>query len=112
MKKSLPGVGLAALAALSLGVVVLAQAPQRTSASSTAAPSPQSVAPQQAILDQYCIRCHNHNVQTANLSIEDLSLSRVADNRTEWEKIVRKMRAGMMPPAKQDRPDHESCRSR
>jgi hypothetical protein len=71
------------------------------------APSPAAAAyaAQRALLEEYCIECHNDRARTANLSIQSLDISRVAEHRKEWEKIVRKLRAGMMPPPGADRPD-------
>jgi hypothetical protein len=106
MKKRLLGLSLAVIAVLALVFVVYGQAPQRTAATAPAPPSPQAIAAQQAVLDEYCMECHNNTSRTANLSIEGLDLSRVSEHRTEWEKIVKKLRAGMMPPAGQERPDN------
>ena len=93
--------------ALSMVLAVSGQTPQRT-AQPVAAPAAKAVAAQQAIFDEYCMECHSKTARNGNLSIEDLNLSNVADHRKEWEKIVRKLRAGMMPPAGQERPDKET----
>lgn len=60
---------------------------------------------QQAVLDQYCITCHNGKLKTGGLELDKLSLQHVATDAEEWEKVVRKVRAGMMPPAGARRPD-------
>jgi len=106
MKKTFLGLGLTVGAALSLVLGVQGQTAQKTG--TDAAPPAQSVAAQQAIIDDYCMECHNKTARNGGLSIEDLKLSRVADNRKEWEKVVKKLRAGMMPPAGQERPDPET----
>ena len=93
--------------ALSMVLAVSGQTPQRT-AQPVAAPAAKAVAAQQAIFDEYCMECHSKSARNGNLSIEDLNLSNVADHRKEWEKIVKKLRAGMMPPAGQERPDKET----
>jgi len=117
MKKTVLGLGLAASVVLSLAMGVFGQtsapkpatadatAPVRLAAATPAAPTAQSVAKQQAVFDEYCMECHNSKARVGNLSIQELKLSHVGDNRKEWEKIVKKLRAGMMPPAGQDRPD-------
>ena len=50
----------------------------------------------------YCETCHNDRLKTAGLSLQGLALDRDAET---WEKVVRKVRAGMMPPAGAKRPD-------
>src|SRR5687768_6618460 len=70
------------------------------SAASTAA----TTARQQALLDQYCVSCHNDRVKTANLSLQGLDLAAVGDHAELWEKVVRKLRAGVMPPPDVKRP--------
>ena len=54
------------------------------------------------ILDQYCVTCHNEKLKTGGLSLETIALDRDAET---WEKVVRKVRAGLMPPAGAKRPD-------
>jgi cytochrome c551/c552 len=58
-----------------------------------------------ALLDRYCVTCHNEKTHTAGLSIDKLDLAHPGDNAAIWEKVVRKIRAGMMPPAGMPRPD-------
>lgn len=64
-----------------------------------------SQTPPQALLNQYCITCHNDKLKTGGLALDKLSLDNVAPNAETWEKAVRKIRAGMMPPAGARRPD-------
>jgi cytochrome c5 len=74
---------------------------------SAAAPQPERAAPtpQRAILDRYCVTCHNTRLKTANLALDALELSGVGGHAEEWEKVVRKLRGGLMPPAGRPRPD-------
>jgi hypothetical protein len=60
---------------------------------------------QRAYLDQYCVGCHNQRAKTAGLTLDALSVDKVAGSPEVWEKVVRKLRAGMMPPAGARRPD-------
>ncbi len=62
----------------------------------------------QALLNQYCVTCHNAKLKTGGLAIDQLSLDRVASDRETWEKVVRKVRAGLMPPAGARRPDRKA----
>ena len=57
------------------------------------------------LLDQYCIRCHNQQLKTAGLMLDTIDVARVGANPEVWEKVVRKLRAGMMPPPGLPRPD-------
>ncbi len=91
---SVVGVGLAA-AILMMGVARSAHA----QASETAPTS------EQATIDRYCITCHNDRLLTGNLSFEGVDIADVAAHRDVWEKAVRKLRAGQMPPQPRPRPD-------
>jgi cytochrome c5 len=64
-----------------------------------------SATAQRALLDQYCVTCHNDKTKTANLTLEKLDLATVGDHADVWEKVVRKLRAGVMPPPGIRRPD-------
>ena len=57
-----------------------------------------------AVLDQYCVICHSDQTRTANLSLENPDLAAVGDDAELWEGVVRKLRAGMMPPPGMRRP--------
>jgi mono/diheme cytochrome c family protein len=56
------------------------------------------VAAQRALLDQYCVGCHNQKAKTGGLALDNLDLSNPADNAETLERVIRKLRAGMMPP--------------
>lgn len=62
------------------------------------------VAAERAILDRYCVVCHNTRLKTANLELDKLDLAHLGDHAEIGEKIVRKLRAGMMPPTGMPRP--------
>jgi mono/diheme cytochrome c family protein len=53
----------------------------------------------------YCATCHNDRLNTGGLSLEHLSLDRAAADAETLEKVVRKVRAGLMPPAGARRPE-------
>ena len=77
---------------------------QGPSTSPPAAAAP-DVTAQRALLDQYCVTCHNQKLKTANLLLDQLDLAHLGDHADIGEKVVRKLRAGMMPPAGLPRPD-------
>lgn len=62
----------------------------------------------QALLNRYCITCHNAKLKTGGLALDKLDLNHVGPNAETWEKVVRKLHAGMMPPAGAPRPDRKS----
>jgi hypothetical protein len=70
----------------------------------TPVPSASSIEKQRALLDRYCVTCHNDRVKTANLSLQGLDLARVGEHAELWEKVIRKLRAGVMPPPELPRP--------
>ena len=58
-----------------------------------------------AVLDKYCVTCHNARLQTAGLELDRLHLSNLSQRAEIWEKVVRKLRGREMPPAGRPRPD-------
>jgi mono/diheme cytochrome c family protein len=63
------------------------------------------VTTQRAMVNQYCVTCHNAKLNTANLQLDKLDLTHLGDHAEIAEKVVRKLRAGMMPPSGMPRPD-------
>ena len=64
------------------------------------------IAEHEATLERYCLDCHNQAERAGELALEPVRLSDVAASPDKWERVVRKLRAGMMPPADQPRPEH------
>jgi mono/diheme cytochrome c family protein len=58
-----------------------------------------------ATLDKYCITCHSARAKTGGVVLEAVDVNNVAARPELWEKVVRKMRDGAMPPVGQPRPD-------
>jgi hypothetical protein len=54
---------------------------------------------QAAVVSRMCLDCHNEAEQVADLNLERLPLDAVATHAETWEKVIRKLRAGLMPPA-------------
>ena len=77
-----------------------------TSASppTSASPTTSASQSQRALLDKYCVTCHSDRLKTANLSLQGLDVAKVADHAEVWEKVIRKLRAGVMPPPSLPRP--------
>jgi hypothetical protein len=66
---------------------------------------------QRALIDQYCVTCHNQKTKTAGLMLDKMDTSHVAADAEAWEKVVRKLRAGMMPPQGMPRPNASAYES-
>jgi hypothetical protein len=58
-----------------------------------------------AVVDKYCVTCHNQRLKTGGLTLDTPDLANVAAHPDVWEKVIRKVEAGMMPPAGVPRPD-------
>src|SRR6266851_988730 len=97
--------------ALVIGCIVIGSAGLgRGQAAGSQGPPPGAAvasAKPRALLDQYCVTCHNDRTRTANLSLTQLDLAAVGDHPELWEKVVRKLRAGVMPPPDVKRPPLE-----
>ena len=84
------------LALIFAGTPGSAQAPVPTTAAAT---------PHGAVLTTYCVTCHNDRARTGDLSLEHADMGDIPGSAAMWEKVIRKVRAGMMPPAGMPRPD-------
>src|SRR5580693_6613875 len=75
------------------------------SAALAAQTAPSTATTERAVVDKYCVVCHNAKLKTANLLLDQLDLAHVGAHAEIGEKVVRKLRAGMMPPTGMPRPD-------
>jgi mono/diheme cytochrome c family protein len=84
-------------------------AAQRQAARDSRQPAAATAADLRRVLDQYCVACHNERLKsTATASgvvLDRLDVGRVAQDAEIWEKVVRRLRAGVMPPVGLPRPD-------
>lgn len=62
-------------------------------------------AAERALINDYCVSCHNEKKKTAGVSLEGLEYRNVSRNADVWEKVLRKVRTGQMPPASAPKPD-------
>jgi mono/diheme cytochrome c family protein len=58
-----------------------------------------------ATLKQYCVTCHNDKLKTADLSLEKMDMTNIPAGAEVWEKVITKVRVGMMPPQGLPQPD-------
>lgn len=63
---------------------------------------------EQAILNKYCVTCHSTKLHTGGLSLQDADLNNVPGQAQTWEKAIRKLRTGSMPPQGMPHPDAAS----
>ncbi|MEP7309452.1 MAG: DUF1592 domain-containing protein [Acidobacteriota bacterium] len=70
-------------------------------------PVPAAAQPYREVLDRYCVTCHNQRAKEppGQITLDNLDLSHVADAAETWEKVVRRLHAGTMPPQPARRPD-------
>jgi mono/diheme cytochrome c family protein len=98
----------------SLTVLVASSGPQSWVA--VAAPQvrpqqqPDNIASNHALITQYCVPCHNERAKVGGLTLDNMDLARLGTGpepweKETWEKVVRKLRGGMMPPQGMPRPD-------
>src|SRR5262244_428880 len=100
-------VGFAGLAMLLLAGQIKMSAQQSHVAS--AGPSPSSS--QRQFLDRYCATCHNEQLKSGGLSLVQVDLSRPGAQPELWEKVVRKLHTGVMPPPNMRQPSEAERRA-
>jgi len=93
----------AALAALIVGGVAV----------SMSLGSPQSASSQQAFLDRYCVTCHTESSKEKGfvpVALDKLDLSKISRDAELWEKVLRRIETGVMPPPSAPRPDPSAAK--
>jgi hypothetical protein len=95
------------------GMVLASCAPAASQQSdNTAPPSTKSVGQSsltnRALLDRYCVACHNEKSAIAGLMLDKMNLEKAGEDAAIWERVVRKLRTRAMPPAGRPRPDGPS----
>src|SRR5688572_17189670 len=97
---ALVGLGLALFQDHSLG---FSQTPQNPPSARVDAPAG-IAAETQAGITKYCATCHNERMRTAGLALDPAGVARPGDLSETWEKVLRQLRAGTMPPPGAARP--------
>jgi mono/diheme cytochrome c family protein len=91
---------------------LLAQSPARPAAMTpVAAHAPTPVDAENALIRQYCTSCHSDRMKTGGLTLANYDAVHPEQARGVSEKVIRKLRAGMMPPAGVKRPDEAALKS-
>ena len=66
-----------------------------------------SVSSHRRTIDRYCVTCHNQRLVTAGLKLDDADVAKPGEGAELWEKVVRKLRTGVMPPPNMPQPSIE-----
>ncbi len=64
-----------------------------------------------AVINRYCVTCHNEELRTAELVLSMLNVENVRENTAVWEEVLLKLRAGEMPPVGMPRPNQATVDS-
>jgi len=97
--------GLIAAVSLSLQVETSAQQP------ATPTPAAPTAVTHRQFLDRYCVTCHNDKAKTAGLSLQHIDPASPAASPDVWEKVVRKVHTGVMPPPNMPQPSNDDRRA-
>ena len=90
---------------LSAFIAFIVTAASVTGVSQTPASStPAAGAPSAALLTQYCVTCHNARAKAGGLTLDPAELTQIDRHAETWEKVIRKLQTGMMPPSGAPRP--------
>src|SRR5689334_21852999 len=90
-----------AMLVASLAAAGLVSAAAKAQDAAPAAPA----SPHRAMLNKYCVTCHNEKLRTADLLLDQANVDNLAANPELWEKVLKKIRTGAMPPGKAPRPE-------
>ncbi len=82
--------------------------PEQTPAASADVAALADTADLTAVVQRYCVRCHNERLLRGNLTLETFDVEAAHDRAPTAEKMIRKLRAGMMPPPGQRRPSPDT----
>ena len=73
-------------------------------ASSAAGAAAEEAATWRAVLDRYCVACHNRRTLAGGLALDDVDLGQVGPHAELWEKVLQKLHTRAMPPPGRPRP--------
>ena len=101
------GIALAATGVAAVAGSALLAAPARPAGAANPAlqAAPRPAALDRALLDRYCVTCHNERMQTAGLMLDRVDINDLGASAPVLEKVVRKLRSGQMPPASARQPE-------
>jgi hypothetical protein len=106
--KAFPSASVATIAAVWCVSIVFLAIQARPSAQQ---PAPQAASSHRGTVDRYCVTCHNQRLATADLKLDQVDIANPGEAAEIWEKVVRKLRTGMMPPPNMPQPSMEDRRA-
>lgn len=87
------------------GILAISLGPAGTPPQAAAIQAPGAAATHRDVFTRYCTTCHNDRLKTAELSFQAIDVQNVGRHPDAWEKVLRKLKAGAMPPTGRPRPD-------
>ena len=91
-----------------IGVVLAGAGLLQAASQESSSPAPSS---HRALVNRYCVVCHNEKLRTAELLLDKADVEIVSQDAAVWEKVVTKLQAGQMPPSGMPRPDQTTLDS-
>ena len=88
-----------------VGIALISAGSFQVARPQSLSPVPSHPSAQRAVLDRYCVVCHNEQARTAGLALDTMDVEQVSEGAPVWEKVLRKLRGRAMPPAGMPRPD-------
>ena len=84
---------------------VQSPATAQAAAAAAAAPTPR------VVMDRYCVGCHNQRLKSGGVALDQTDVTRPSASADVWERVIRKLNAGTMPPVGRPRPDEATYRA-
>ena len=95
------------LAAVMSGLIQVSAAQQAPKAPAIVPVPSHASSDQRALLDQYCVTCHNSRLKTGGLALDSVDVAQPTAAAAIWEKVIRKVGADQMPPPGRPAPDKQ-----
>jgi hypothetical protein len=94
-----------------IGIALVGASYLQAASQELSSPSAPALSQHRALLNRYCVTCHNEKLRTAELMLDKIDVENVSRDALVWEKILLKLRTGAMPPASMPRPDKATYES-
>src|SRR3954449_9014106 len=104
MNRALAGVVMVSALAYTFSSGTMSAASQQTQ------PLRMSLESQKELVNQYCVGCHNDKVKSGDFSFTSVDFAHPDQHAQRFEKVILKLRTGMMPPAGRPRPNPETIK--
>ena len=105
MKRRVTVGGTAVLVMMLVGAAQVEPRGQSVAGAAAGAAATDFSAEASAVVGKYCVTCHNQRLKTADLMFDAEGITNIGQHAEVWEKVVRKVRSGSMPPLGRPRPE-------